>query len=266
MKKNVKLITTYFIILQFISMNFVFAIDGDNPVSDPTLPSSDVSLNDTTINNEPGLTFIVQTDENLLPVTDTDNIDTDNSIPLQTSNDVPLLQDTINTQEGSDSDALVTPVTTDTTISIVVPPVVEPQDIAPTDEVSNDTQEEIAPEINSESSDTSLSIESFTPVPVRQFSLTSHTIKTKKITKNVDKDTVNESQNLNTAINPTIDNTKGTISLSGSCSSTYFVVLLFKNANDYIDNPTSAILNKAFDCVNNSFSYTVDELDRKSVV
>lgn len=289
MKKNVKLIITSLILLQFISMNFVFAIDASSGsttslftsatssietsptilVPDPVSATSSVEANTiAVVVPGPSSIITIQTEADTAPIIDSTATDTNISIPLQTSNDVPLLQDTINTQESSNSDLLVTSEAADTVVSVVVPPVVESEDIVlPETSPNNEpaiSETQTTPNENTQNTtpNTSISIESFTPVPVRQFSLTSRSVKTKKITKNVDKDTINESTGLTTSINPIVDKAKGTISLSGSCTSTYFVVLLFKNETDYIDKPSSAIINKAFNCVNGNFSYTIDELPK----
>jgi hypothetical protein len=62
------------------------------------------------------------------------------------------------------------------------------------------------------------------------------------------------------AVTPEIDNTTGTMRIGGACDDTYFVVLLFRNQDDYARDPRSYILNKAFPCENKSFSYDIAEL------
>lgn len=79
--------------------------------------------------------------------------------------------------------------------------------------------------------------------------------------KNVDsKDPDTVLQQVDYIIDPVIDNDTGTMSLSGMCLDTYYVVLLYKNMTDYTENPGSYIFNKAFKCENNSFSYSVSDL------
>ncbi|HUO50791.1 MAG TPA: hypothetical protein VMU25_04485 [Candidatus Paceibacterota bacterium] len=56
------------------------------------------------------------------------------------------------------------------------------------------------------------------------------------------------------------DNQTGVVNLSGSCSDTYYVVLLFKNKDDYANDPSSYILNKAYPCQGGSFSYAISDL------
>jgi hypothetical protein len=52
----------------------------------------------------------------------------------------------------------------------------------------------------------------------------------------------------------------GEIILNGSCREDYFVVLLFRNKNDYIDSPASALYNAAIPCESESLTYTIDSL------
>lgn len=48
--------------------------------------------------------------------------------------------------------------------------------------------------------------------------------------------------------------------VSGACQAAYFVVLVYKNKEDYDQNPSSYIVNKAFDCVNGQYSYAINTL------
>ncbi len=57
-----------------------------------------------------------------------------------------------------------------------------------------------------------------------------------------------------------VDPETGIMTVSGSCASTYFVVLLFKNQTDYENDPRSAIVNRAYSCENGSYSYSIDRL------
>ncbi len=71
--------------------------------------------------------------------------------------------------------------------------------------------------------------------------------------KNVDQSTI-------------IDNTNDTIervlNVSGSCSSQYYVILLYRNVDDYDRNPSSYILNKAYECVDGRYSYDINDLPK----
>jgi hypothetical protein len=61
-------------------------------------------------------------------------------------------------------------------------------------------------------------------------------------------------------LNTSVDSATGALSFSGACASKYYVVLLYKNADDYDVNPRRYILNKAFKCENNSYSYSISSL------
>lgn len=65
---------------------------------------------------------------------------------------------------------------------------------------------------------------------------------------------------IDNTVSQNIDSESGIMTLSGTCSDTYFVVLLYKNQSDYTEDRGSYILNKAFKCENGSFSYSVSDL------
>lgn len=48
--------------------------------------------------------------------------------------------------------------------------------------------------------------------------------------------------------------------VSGSCSSKYFVILMYRNRSDYDKKPSSYIANEARECDNGSFSYDLADL------
>ncbi len=57
-----------------------------------------------------------------------------------------------------------------------------------------------------------------------------------------------------------VDSETGVLTVSGACSSAYFVVLIFKNQTDYEVDPRSFIVNRAYPCENGSYSYSIDRL------
>ncbi len=57
-----------------------------------------------------------------------------------------------------------------------------------------------------------------------------------------------------------VDAVTGVLSVSGSCASPYFVVLIFKNQTDYEADPRSFIVNRAYPCENGSYDYSIDRL------
>jgi hypothetical protein len=62
---------------------------------------------------------------------------------------------------------------------------------------------------------------------------------------------------------PTVTNAgdQNSFKVEGACAQEYFTVLLFRNENDYANDPSSAIFNKAFRCVNGNFSQTFTDKD-----
>ncbi len=57
-----------------------------------------------------------------------------------------------------------------------------------------------------------------------------------------------------------VDAATGVLTVSGTCASPYFVVLIFKNQTDYEMDPRSFIVNRAYPCVNGAYSYSIDRL------
>ncbi len=61
-------------------------------------------------------------------------------------------------------------------------------------------------------------------------------------------------------IKPAASSDGESFTVSGTCSKKYYVVMLFRNASDYKDKPSSALVNGAWECVKGSFSYDLSEL------
>ncbi len=53
-----------------------------------------------------------------------------------------------------------------------------------------------------------------------------------------------------------------TLEVSGLCKDPYYVVLLYKSAEDYDKSPSSYIFNKAFDCVGGNYTYAISDLPK----
>lgn len=94
--------------------------------------------------------------------------------------------------------------------------------------------------------------------PEFSFSLTGKKISTVRQVKMPDGKTKEET--VSTDLTPSVDNTTGTLSFSGTCSAEYYVVLLFKNQDDYKNDPRSYVVNRAYPCTNNSFTYALSDL------
>jgi hypothetical protein len=50
--------------------------------------------------------------------------------------------------------------------------------------------------------------------------------------------------------------------LSGDCSKIFFVVLVYRKADDYVDNPSSYVYNKASSCRGGGYSYELNDLSK----
>lgn len=96
------------------------------------------------------------------------------------------------------------------------------------------------------------------PKPEFSFAMTGKRVEAKR----VQRDRAGKEQVVDVAqtLTPQIDNATGVMQVSGSCSNTYYVILLFKNQDDYARDPKSYLIDKAFPCVGGTFSYSIDEL------
>jgi hypothetical protein len=91
------------------------------------------------------------------------------------------------------------------------------------------------------------------------FGVTGKTIPSKKKIKNAAGDVIGETTVTN-AVTPTVDSVNNALTVSGQCSDKYYVVLLYKNQNDYDTDPRSYIFNSAFPCANGAYSYAISDL------
>lgn len=87
-------------------------------------------------------------------------------------------------------------------------------------------------------------------VPRYRFEFTGEQIKTKRVTKVRGGDSGM----------PTIDAIEGITSISGSCSSTYYVIALYKYPADFEEKPESAVLNKSYLCIGGEYAYALNKL------
>ena len=95
--------------------------------------------------------------------------------------------------------------------------------------------------------------------PNYSFALTGKQIPTQRKVEDKNGAVVGE-ETVAAALTSQVDNTKGEVALSGQCTNAYFVVLLFKNATDYSDDPRSYIVNRAYPGVGGAFSYSIADL------
>lgn len=97
------------------------------------------------------------------------------------------------------------------------------------------------------------------PEPTYAFEVTGKQIPTRRTIKNNEGVIIGEDVVTNILV-PQVDNAKGEVSVSGECSDAYYVVLLFKNSTDYLNDPRSYIFNSAYPCVGGMFSYAISTL------
>jgi hypothetical protein len=116
---------------------------------------------------------------------------------------------------------------------------------------------EVPPVLTNDLVDTPLAV--LVPEPTYAFGVTGKHIPTTRIIKNKDGVIVDEDTVTKTLVSQ-VDNVKGEISVSGECSDAYYVVLLFKNSTDYLNDPRSYIFNSAYPCVGGTFSYAISTL------
>ena len=104
-----------------------------------------------------------------------------------------------------------------------------------------------------------LRVADLAPQPEFTFALTGKHISSKRKVQAQDGAATGE-EVVTAPLTPQVDNATGEITVAGQCSAPEFVVLLFKNPNDYVDDPRSYIVNRAYPCVNGAFSYSIDNL------
>lgn len=177
------------------------------------------------------------------------------------------LEDTTNPEEGTSTDPIIldnaTSTATSTPIDIVPGPDATP--------VIDDTQpprdepviEEPVPVVQEQIEDKApveIVLAPEPPEPEYTFSLTGKHLTTKRMMKS--KDGTTQPQQVTSSLTPQINNADGTISFAGQCSDAYFVVLLYRNPYDYVDDPGSYLINRAYPCVNGSYAYSIADLPK----
>lgn len=191
-----------------------------------------------------------------------------------------VVQDTTNTQDTVGADvlqgtedpvelatttvAIESPATT--TENILIPAEEQPEPVPLETETTLDVvAEDVVAEVPVEEAIVeplaavpALSEEDLAPKPEYTFAMTGKKLATKRTVKTPDGK--EHAEDVAVAVTPEIDNTTGTMRIGGACDDAYFVVLLFRNQDDYARDPRSYILNKAFPCENKSFSYDISDL------
>lgn len=215
-------------------------------------------------------TGATSSDASTTPLQDTTNTqDTVDGNALQDASNPETLATTTVAVDATTTDATSTPVIVDATstpegIAVDATPAldvvaqdVQPSDAQPDVPPSDTPQPQDTPAPQPEPIEQAIPVIDLAPKPEYSFALTGKHVATKRIVR----DSAGEHAIDNTQqITPTVDNTTGTMRISGACSNTYYVVLVFKNQDDYARDPLSYIVNRAFPCVASSFSYDIDSL------
>jgi hypothetical protein len=205
-------------------------------VQDAVTTQTTVSGTDLQSSTDPQSASSSVPDTSVVPVTSASSTDATTSVDISvsgaTATSTPLVDST--TTPSSDVVAQSIDATTPPPVDPTTPP--DPQPVA-----------------------VSVPIAELAPKPAYAFALTGTTIPSKIQFKDTDGKVVQE-QAVTATLSPTVDNTTGEVTVSGTCTNVYFVVLLFKNKTDYADDPSSYLVNRAYPCVNGTYSYSISDL------
>jgi hypothetical protein len=185
-------------------------------------------------------------------------VDVATSSGEQIDNKTPVL-DTVDTSISLDA---VSTTPTDTTSIVAEKDSTDETPIEPI--VLDQTMpEEISPEIIAE-----IPTSDIIPKESFKFSIHNERIETKSVPdwkvreeKKDDKGKIiNNTTFSNDASSVVLSSMSGVPVISGSCSMAYYVILLYRNQTDYDKDPASYIINKAYPCVGNIYSFEVKDL------
>jgi hypothetical protein len=227
-----------------------------------------------------------------VPTSERESVVTEDVTPTDPStsdtNQVTLVQDTFNTQDSVTADVLesttnpdvvptenssVVSVETASTTDVIVEPG-EPADtssgesdvttvaegaldVIPSDVLEQDPTVQ-APVGDPAELSPVLDERELQPKPEYVFALSGNIIPTKRV---VNEDgTKREEETVSDVVVPTVDNVTGVVRIEGACTDVYYVVLLFKNQDDYANDPRSFIVNRAYPCIDGHYSYEINRL------
>lgn len=190
--------------------------------------------------------------------------DTANTQPAVTSE---LLEGTVNPEVTTTEDTQSIPVPDAATTTQETPVTPEPINEVPLEDATTTLDivaEDLTPQLEEAPAEittkaVALPQEDLTPDPEFAFALTGTAIPSKKIVKDKNGRKIAE-QAVTGVAQTSIDNQRGVISVSGQCSDVYFVILLYRKQNDYADDPSSYLVNRAYPCVNGRYAYEISEL------
>ena len=137
--------------------------------------------------------------------------------------------------------------------------VIENTEDISTEDTSTDTGQTIYEKSQNIRVVSTLSVEALIPKKKYTFSNVGQTIPAKKITS-INKKRGSVQSEVTQPVSVRLNNDTGIVNVSGVCSDKYYVVLLYKNVEDYDINPGSYIVNRAYECINNVYNYDIDRL------
>ena len=226
---------------------------------EPDLSGGSVGVEETTIDYVPEDTIV--SDDGEVTPQDTDTVQ--ETIPTDD------LESTVN---PNDEDLESIDEVVDNTSDDQTEEVDDGQDDTNQEEIATDTTEDTATEDTSTDTGetiyeqpqnlrvvSTLSVEELIPKKKYTFSNVGQTIPTKKITT-INRKNGGAQAEVTQPVSVQLNNDTGIVNVSGSCSAKYYVVLLYKNVDDYDINPGSYIVNRAYDCTNGSYNYDIDRL------
>lgn len=246
-----------------VQENVSAPVDATAPQEDAQV-ASDTPILDVAVVQEPILVEVTS-EPVTIQATSTELQETANTQPAVTSE---VLEGTVNPEVTTTDDTQSTPVPEAATTTPETPVDPEPIDEVPLEDVAValdivaedlTPEPDVSPTPDSEVAAIALPQEDLTPDPQFAFALTGKSIPSKKVLKDRDGRKVGE-QSVSHVAETQVDNAKGVITVSGKCSDVYFVILLYRNQNDYVDDPSSYLVNRAYPCVNGTYSYSIEEL------
>lgn len=249
------------------------SVPADVPLVDTAPADATPAVADTLATPEPDLQpDIPVSGASTTPLQDTTNTqDTVDGATLQgASNPEDLATTTVAVDVVHSTDATSTPIelqATSTPETIAVEASTTLDVVAADVQPSDAAQDTVEPQQQDLPADTppaplpqeaAIPVADLAPKPEYTFAMTGKHIAAKRIVR----DAAGRTQAVDIAqtITPEIDNATGIMQVSGSCSNTYYVILLFKNQDDYARDPKSYLLDKAYPCTSGTFSYQIADL------
>ncbi len=182
-------------------------------------------------------------------------------IPFEDATSTILVIDVSPAEEATSTDPLIVSQATSTPEAVPLP-----IEDAPLDVVA-EVPAEIVPEPVSEPqppqpSDpvippVTITAADLEPEPEFAFQLTGKRIAAKRIAERGASRVVEQ---ISAPLATEVDNAKGEMRIAGACADAYYVVLIFRNQDDYANDPRSYIVNRAYPCENGGFSYAIADL------